>query len=115
MYSTWPFTCPRSWTRNPKVSIVRSSVEDGYPKVRRRFTKGWDEYQVEWVLEWDQEQALIDFFTVDCQDGSTPFYLNDPYTGGQLIVRWKEPPVVRGNVDSKPTLQVTATLERVFS
>lgn len=115
MYPVWPFACPRSWIRTPKPSLVRSSVEDGYPKVRRRFTKAWDEYQAEWTLMWEQEAAVAVFFAQDCQDGASPFYINDPYTGVQIIVRWKEPPTVRGSVDSKPTISVSGTLERVFS
>jgi hypothetical protein len=99
----------------PKPSLVRSSVEDGYPKVRRRFTKSWDEYQAEWLLEWDQEQDLINFFTNDCQDGAYPFYLEDPYTEQPILVRWKEPPTVVGGVDSKPVIRVSGNLERVFS
>lgn len=114
-YSTWPFSCPRSWVRMPKPSLVRSSVEDGYPKVRRRFTKSWDEYQAEWLLDWGDEQALIDFFTTDCQDGAYPFYLENPYDEQPILVRWKEPPSVTGSADTKPVLRVTGTLERVFS
>lgn len=114
-YPIWPFDCPRSWTRMPKPSLVRSAVDDGYPKVRRRFTKSWDEYEATWVLNWADEPAIIAFFTTDCQDGSSPFYINDPYTGQQILVRWKEPPNVSGSVDTKPTVQVSATLERVFS
>jgi hypothetical protein len=114
-YSTWPFSCPRAWTRTPKPSLVRSTIEDGYPKVRRRFTKAWDEYQAEWTLNWLDEQALMDFFTIDCQDGAYPFYIENPYTEQQILVRWKEPPVINGTVDTKPVIRVQGTLERVFS
>lgn len=115
-YSTWPFDCPRSWARTPQPSLIRSSVEDGYPKTRRRFTKSWDNYQAEWLIEWDQEQAVIDFFSIDCQDGSIPFYHPNPYNPTQMIlVRWNEPPKISASVDSKPVVQVTGSLERVFS
>jgi hypothetical protein len=90
-------------------------MDDGYPKVRRRFTKSWDEYQADWLLKWTDEEAFMVFFSVDCQDGATPFYLNDPYTGKPILVRWKEPPSVSGNVDTKPTIQVRGVFERVFS
>lgn len=115
-YSTWPFKCPRSWARAPKPSLIRSSVDEGYPKVRRRFTKSWDEYQAEWLIEWDQEDELMTFFTIDCQDGAYPFYMPNPYNEAELIlVRWKEPPSTAGSVDSKPVIRVSGTLERVFS
>lgn len=115
-YSTWPFSCPRAWSRTPQPSLVRSAVEDGYPKVRRRFTKSWDTYQAEWLLEWTQEQAFMTFFEQDCQDGSAPFYMPNPYNETEmLLVRWKEPPAVAGSVDTKPSLRVTGNLERMFS
>lgn len=114
-YPTWPFPCPRAWNRAPQPSLIRTQLEDGYPKVRRRFTKSWDVYQAEWVLAWGDEEALMTFFTQDCQDGSTPFYMKNPYSDEILLVRWKEPPSISGSVDTKPTIQVTGTLERMFS
>jgi len=114
-YPIWPFSCPRSWSRSPKPSLIRSNVEDGYPKVRRRFTKAWDEYQVQWLLDWVDETAIYDFFTTDCQDGSSPFYIEEPYNHQQILVRWKEPPTISGSADTKPVIQVSGTLERVFS
>lgn len=113
-YPIWPFTCPRSWVHNPKPSLVRSNVEDGYPKVRKRFTKSWAEYQVEWLLSWDEEPLMRTFFTDDCQDGSVPFYLEEPYGKTQILVRWKEPPTISGSADTKPVIQVRGTLEEVF-
>lgn len=115
MYSTWPFSCPRSWSRNPKPSLIRSTVEDGYPKVRRRFTKAWDEYQADWMITWAEEAAFMEFFSVDCQDGAYPFYMTEPLGGTQILVRWKEPPSIKGGIDSKPMIQISGSLERVFS
>jgi hypothetical protein len=114
-YPIWPFSCPRAWVRNPKPSLIRSNVEDGYPKVRRRFTKAWDEYQAQWMMDWLDEPNVMAFFTQDCQDGASPFYIDDPYTHQQILVRWKEPPTISGSADTKPVIQVSGTLERVFS
>lgn len=90
-------------------------MEDGYSKVRRRFTKSWDEYDVQWLVDWDQESAVVSFFSQDCQDGATPFYVEDPYTKQQVLVRWREPPTISGSADTKPVIQVSGMLERVFS
>jgi hypothetical protein len=90
-------------------------VDDGYPKVRRRFTKTWTEIQVQWLLNWEDEAAVLQFFENDCLAGAQPFYIENPYTEAMVLVRWKEPPVIAGSVDIKPVIQASATLEEVFS
>lgn len=114
-YATWPFSCPVSWVETPVPSLLRSEVDDGYPKVRRRFTKAWVEIQASFYINWEDAQAWRDFFRLDCQDGSLPFYIEDPYTEEQRLVRWKEPPSSSGSADTKPVFQVSGTLEEVFS
>jgi hypothetical protein len=111
---TWPFACPRSWQEQAKPILVRSDVENGFPKVRKRFTRSWAEIQVTWILPWVQKPAVDDFFRLDCQDGAQPFIVVDPFTGANRVVRFKEPPTIAASVDSKPMMQVSATLETVF-
>lgn len=114
-YPVWPFGCPQSWQEQPKVAVIRSEIDDGYPKVRRRFTKTWHEYQSQWRLEWSQFSAFKTFFDVDSGAGSVPFRMKHPITGADILVRWKEPPQVRSDVSTKPTFDISATLEEVFS
>jgi hypothetical protein len=90
-------------------------VDDGYPKVRRRFTKTWTEIQVAWFIDWTDEAALLQFFDMDCQAGAQPFYVENPYTEALVLVRWKEPPTMSGSADTKPVIEVTGVLEEMFS
>jgi hypothetical protein len=110
----WPFACPRSWTEQSKPSLVRSTIDDGFPKVRRRFTRAWSEIQVTWILMWTDKDDLEYFFRVACADGAQPFTITDPITGVARRVRWKEPPSMAASVDTRPAMQVSATLETML-
>lgn len=110
----WPFACPKTWTEKPKPSIIRSEVDDGFPKVRRRFTKSWKEIEVTFMLNWSYKDQFDNFFETDCAAGAEPFYLDDPYNGNQLKVRWKEAPVTSGSPDMKPYFTVSGTLEVIL-
>jgi hypothetical protein len=114
-YSTWQFDCPASLQETPNPALVRSSVDDGYPKVRRRFTKTWRTFTVSWRLEWSQYTNFWRFHEVDCGAGSIPFYLRHPITNQNLLVRWKEPPQTQADVTTKPVFLVTGTLEEVLA
>jgi hypothetical protein len=114
-YSTWPFECPNSWQEKANPALVRSELDDGYPKVRRRFTKTWREYQVQWRLDVSKFQAFSNFVEVDCGAGSIPFYITHPITGSVITVRWKEPPQTSAGVDTLPTFDISGTLEMMFS
>jgi hypothetical protein len=114
-YGAWPFVCPISLQEVPNPALVRSQVEDGYPKVRRRFTKTWRTYQVSWRLEWDLYEAFWQFVSVDCGEGSIPFYMMHPITRETLLVRWSSPPQTQSDTSLKPVFVITGTLEEVFS
>lgn len=114
-YSTWPFACPVSWGETPKAAVLRSEVDEGYPKVRRRFTKTWHEYQVKWRLNWTEFSAFKTFYEVDSSVGSVPFRMKHPITNADILVRWKEPPQIASDASIKPTFDVSAVLEEVFS
>lgn len=111
----WPFACPRSWAEQSKPNLIRSNIEEGYPKVRRRFTKAWAEIQVTFVLSWTEKAALDQFLSKDCQDGAQPFTIVDPFTNQTRLVRWKDLPDISASADTKPTMNVSGTLEVVFS
>jgi hypothetical protein len=113
-YSAWPFDCPRSWSEKKHPSLLRSEVDDGFPKVRRRFTKTWSEVSVNFRIGWTQRDAFDHFVEVDCGAGAIPFTIKDPYTGAIRTARWKEPPTVAGSPDTKPTIDISATLEMIL-
>lgn len=114
-YSAWPFAAPNSWNETPARPIIRSTVEDGQPKVRRRFTKIWFNYETSFRLLWSEHQAFWDFYNLDCQGGASPFTINHPITGASLIVRFAAEPSVSSGVATMPTFDISCKLERMFS
>lgn len=114
-YAAWRFTCPMSWQEVPKPSLIRSEVDDGYPKVRRRWTKTWREYQATWRIDWSLFDDFRTFYETDCGAGSQPFTMEHPVTGATITVRWKEPPTVGASVENKPVFDVSGTLEMMFA
>jgi hypothetical protein len=111
---TWPFSCPRSWSEKPVTGVIRSEVDNGFPKVRRRFTKAYKTIDVTFQMDWADKQAVTDFFENDLADGSLPFYITDPFLQSTLLVRWKDAPALNGSVDMKPVFQYSGTLEQVL-
>lgn len=114
-YIPWPFACVKTWNEQRKPNVIRSNVEEGYPKTRRRFTKAWSEIQVSFVLPWSDRKSLEDFLEKTTQDGTQPFLIFDPMMNENRLVRWKEMPNITGSPDTKPTFGVSGTLETVFS
>jgi len=72
MPSAWPFRPPSTWQQVPVKPVIRSEVEDGYPKTRRRYTKVWYQYQTNFRLHWNDYDAFWTFWRVDCQGGASP-------------------------------------------
>jgi hypothetical protein len=114
-HSPWPFGCPVSWQEVAVPALLRSEVQDGYPKVRRQFTKDWSKHEGRWRLPLSDVAALRTFVSVDCQGGAYPFRMADPLTGEDRLFRWVEPPAIAADVDSKPYVSVSGQLETVFS
>lgn len=114
-YARWPFACPTSWEEVPHPALIRTEMDDGYPKVRRRYTKTWREYMAQWRLDWADFAAFNTFVEVDCGAGSVPFYMAHPITGADILVRWKEPPKAASDTSLKPVFSVTGALEEMFS
>jgi hypothetical protein len=114
-YAVWPFACPASLQQASNPALVRSTVDDGYPKVRRRFTKTWRTFQVTWRLDWSEFDNFWNFHEVDCGAGSVPFYITHPMTQEQILVRWKDPPQTQADTSTKPIFAISGVLEEVFS
>lgn len=111
----WPFGCPASWTEKPAPSVLRTEMEDGYPKVRRLVTKDWSVHEASWPLLWSQVAAFRSFLSIECAGGALPFRMTDPITGEAKLFRFVEPPTLATDASRKPVASVTGRLELVFS
>lgn len=114
-YVDWPFRCPASWQETPVKPVIRSEIEDGYPKQRRRFTKFWYQYEADFRLPWTDHEAFWQFYENNCQGGTIPFKIEHPISGKELLVRFAGEPRVSGSVDVKPYFDVSLKLELQFS
>lgn len=114
-YSAWPFGCPAEWQEAKVPALIRTDMQDGYPKVRRQFTKDWTQYEGRWLLPLASVAAFRSFLNLDCEGGARPFRMADPLTGEERLFRWVDPPRVTSNVDQKPYANFSGKLEEVFS
>jgi hypothetical protein len=95
--------------------MIRSEIENGYPKQRRRFTKLWYQYQASFRLPWADHASFWQFYETTCQGGAIPFKIRHPMTDQELLVRFFGEPQVSGSVDVKPFFDLTLKLELQFS
>lgn len=78
----WPASlppCAATYTEKAEPVIIRSSVEEGPPKTRRRFTVRIVRAQMGMVLTLEQFQILDDFFYIDCNGGTVWFQFTHPW------------------------------------
>jgi hypothetical protein len=94
----WPGTLPTApegpgyQEQAPNVSI-RTEMDAGPPKLRRRYTAGIRTFTFSWLLSKTQVATLDTFFVTTLQGGSLSFDgLNHPRTGAATTWRFVAPP-----------------------
>lgn len=85
MAEMWPSTLQQllseaSFGIEEGDTTIRSEVDVGLAKVRRRFTKGVDRYSASIYLTVDQYTTFKNFFNVTLNGGVLTFNFNDPIT-----------------------------------
>jgi hypothetical protein len=97
MNPEWPTTLPqtpmmRGFGETPGDNVIRTSMDVGPPKLRRRSTAVPRNFTLVIRCTTAQIDILDDFFTGDCRDGSLPFDWKHPRTGGAATYVWGAPP-----------------------
>jgi hypothetical protein len=80
----WPATlpdCPDTWTEQAEPVVVRTNVEEGTPKVRKRFTKRLVRVQVGMTMTIAQRNTLDSFFYTSLDGGVLQFNFKHPWLG----------------------------------
>ncbi len=94
---TWPTSLPTA----PMISglnetladnLVRTQMDQGPAKVRRRSTANVKPLQIQYVLTVAQKDTLITFFVTTLVSGSLSFTFTDPLTDSSSTVRFTGPP-----------------------
>lgn len=93
----WPPTLAQvplveSYQETEPVLTIRSAVDAGPPKVRRRFTAGIPTITAQYMLTRTQTQILSDFYVGPAAGGATIFEWPDPRQGVAVRVRFRQPP-----------------------
>ena len=100
MSFTWPATLPQL-PRNSGASekapdlAIRTNMDAGPAKVRRRFTAGVRPHTMKLILTTAQVVILDDFFVSTLSGGAAAFDWVSPRTGGSVEFRFKGPPEYR--------------------
>lgn len=111
--ATWPATLPSSpladgFNEQPPNLAIRTDMDAGPAKVRRRFTAGVRPMTVMFLLTKAQVATLDEFYTSTLSGGTIRFDWTHPRTGSAVEFRFTAPPEYRADSD---LWQVTMSLE----
>lgn len=93
----WPAGAPQfaeSWEEQNQPLTIRTNMDVGPPKVRRRATRSFRSVTVSFTCRHDQWRVLKDFFQVDCQSGVQFHEFLHPFEGTVQEFRFIEAPQV---------------------
>jgi hypothetical protein len=99
------------YTEQKQPVAIRSEVEAGQPKVRRRFTRGVKFVSAAIKADRDQLNDFYSFFDVDLKGGVLRFEFQSPTSGTVREFRFLDPPVVTPLTDKY--FQVAMNLEQM--
>ena len=102
--------CWASWSEKAQPVVIRTDMEDGTVKVRRRSTGKLRVANVSRTFDAKDYQAFQDWFTVACQQGTIPTRVMTPY-GKEEVWRFTEAPQINW-VDPK-AFDVTCAIEQL--
>ncbi len=92
---TWPSTLPAplqdDFGEIPPDTSMRTSMDSGPTKVRRRYTSGSRVFTVRYHLTKLQVATLDAFFVTTSRSGSLPFNWTHPRTGAACEARMRAP------------------------
>jgi len=97
--AVWPTTLPQSplvnsYSRTQESQVVRTPMETGPAKQRRRYTKPLENMNVELIMDKDQLSTFVDFHDNTLGGGADKFEWKHPVTGDTQnfrIVQESEP------------------------
>jgi hypothetical protein len=108
----WPVSLPQlleteSFGYAIGNTTLRSTVDQGFPKVRRQFTKSIDTITCSMTLTAAQYSTFVNFYDVLLNAGVGTFNFLHPYTGATMICRFSAPPTFRPKGNLSQTVSMT--------
>lgn len=111
---TWPASLPQSVladvSRKRQSGMIRSQMDTGAAKQRKRFTAVVRQYQASMILTGAQLATFDSFYESDLGQGATSFTWIDPVTDASCSLRFMADPEVSM---VKPSATVNNRLWRV--
>jgi len=99
--------CWASWTEQDIDNVLRTDMDSGTVKSRRRFTGRQRKAQVEVTLPRELHTDFVTWFTVNCRQGAIPTLMKTPY-GTEEYWAFSEPPAI--SWPDRAAFTVTANL-----
>jgi hypothetical protein len=93
----WPVglpDCAESWEEQNVPVTVRTQMDIGPPKVRKRYTRTMRNARVSFTMTHEQAMQLRDFFEVDLQGGIYEHEFRHPFANELQRFRFVEPPSI---------------------
>lgn len=92
---TWPSTLPQKplvegYAETFQSGQVRSEMDTGPPKVRRRFTATVNRFEMSFMMDSTQLDTLESFYETDLEGGVLQFDFPDPRGTGTKLLRFRE-------------------------
>jgi len=93
----WPEQLPESpnqdgFSEQMEKQVIRTKMEAGRPKVRKRYDAATRHYDVNWLLTRSQLDIFEDFFYNDLNGGANKFLMKDMRSEELVEYRFKIPP-----------------------
>lgn len=96
----WPpvLPCPQieGYTEQQEPTIIRTQMDTGPAKVRRRYTMPVTKVNIKVCLDRGQMEELWDFYTIRLQGGVQRFNMNNPWENVTREYRFINPPAISG-------------------
>jgi hypothetical protein len=103
--AVWPASLPQApnadgYAEHAPKTIIRTEMEAGPPKMRRRFTAGIRPFEMKIAMTKSETQVLDAFFVTTLVGGSLAFDWIHPRTGAAASFRFVKPPTYSAKSDN---------------
>ncbi len=102
--------CFASWNEATSQQVIRTSMDTGVVRVRRRFTHIIRQAQVNVTLERKYYQDFMDWIILRCQGGVLPTYVKEPDGSEQI---WRIISIPSVDWVDKNAFRTTLSLEKM--
>lgn len=94
--ATWPGSLPQEAfmvvSDLRQDGSLRSQMDSGAPKKRKRFTAAIRNLEIRMILSGTERATFDTFYITTINEGAVSFDMNDPVDGNTISVRFTEPP-----------------------